>query len=129
MCHVKSPYLGPPIMATDPGPISITIGPGRRTVEIHRGNRASNGTCTFRGLDDKEYRWRPARSSRLWGNTMEVRARDGSCSMEMMTEGRACLGFCIASKKCLNAQDRVVATYRMTLFAISKDGELCIYQV
>ncbi|KAH0836845.1 hypothetical protein J3R83DRAFT_8632 [Lanmaoa asiatica] len=96
VCHAKSPYLGPPMTVTDPGPINITIGPERHTVEVHHGN---GGTYSFRGLDDQEYCWRP--SSVLWGNKME----------------------------CLNSQHQVMATYRIRLFAMSKDGELRIHQV
>ncbi|KAN0088289.1 hypothetical protein V8E55_005346 [Tylopilus felleus] len=99
VCHVKSPYLGPPLLASDPGPITITIASEGLTVRVRRGTKSSSDdTYTFKGLDDKEYRWQPI--SRLLGNRLE----------------------------CLNAQDQVVATYRITLFAISKDGELRIHQ-
>lgn len=95
-CHVKSPYLGPPMVATDPGPISITwtaraigidIGADlltdeeRRerhwqadTVHVRRQNgslRAPGGTYSFRGPDEAEYRWRLR--PRSWGSKMEVR--------------------------------------------------------
>jgi len=125
ICHVKSPYLGPPMVATDPGPISITwtaraIGTDNstdpltdderrerhhrqtETVHVHRQNgslRAPGGTYSFRGPDDEEHRWRLR--PRSWGSKME----------------------------CLDSRDRIVATYRITLFALSKDGELRIHQV
>lgn len=59
--------------ATDSGPISITLGSDweRQTVQVHRGKKASAGTYSFRGLDDREYRWRPI--SRLLGDKLEVR--------------------------------------------------------
>ncbi|KAF8555858.1 hypothetical protein OG21DRAFT_1507222 [Imleria badia] len=96
VCHVKSPYLGPPLAETDPGPISITGSEWeRQIVQVHRGKKSSGGAYLFRGPDDKEYRWRPI----SW----------------LLLE-------------CLDSQDQVVATYRITLFAISKDGELRIHQ-
>ncbi|KAG9313224.1 hypothetical protein JVU11DRAFT_6684 [Chiua virens] len=100
ICHVKSPYLGPPMVATDPGPITITItGPERRTINMHRRSPDVKERYSFRGLDEEAYRWK--QRSQLLGNIFE----------------------------CLNSQDQVVATYRITTFAISKDGELRIYQV
>lgn len=77
VCHIKSAYLGPPMIeAPHPGPISITIGLKRHVVEVHRGKAsASDRTYSFRGLDDKEYRWQP--SSWLWGGTLEVRTING----------------------------------------------------
>jgi len=72
ICHIKSPYLGPPIGdVTDTGPVSITIGLERHIVEVHRGKGSSDGTYSFNGLDDKVYRWQP--SSRSWGSKLEVR--------------------------------------------------------
>lgn len=61
------------MLAVGPGPINITVANGseRRTVEFHRGKGSIDGTHSFKGLDDKEYRWQP--NSRLWGNTSEVR--------------------------------------------------------
>jgi len=98
VCHVKSGYLGPPLLEATPGPINITIGSEGHTVLVDRGNKPTDVTYAFKGLDDQQYRWQPV--SRLWGNTME----------------------------CINSQDQVVATYRITLFAMSKDGELRIHQ-
>ncbi|KAI9567081.1 hypothetical protein HD554DRAFT_1022262 [Boletus coccyginus] len=99
ICNIKSPYLGPPIRdVTDPSPISITIGLERHTVEVHHGKGFFDATYSFNGLDDKVYRWQP--SSWSWGSKL----------------------------KCTNSQDQVVATYRLTLFAISKDGELRIHE-
>ena len=60
------------MVAVDPGPTRITIANSpERTVEVHRKEKSPGGTHTFRGLDDKEYRWQP--SSRLWVNNLEVR--------------------------------------------------------
>ena len=59
------------MMEVDPGPIIITItidDGSERTVKVHRKRGSLD---TFKGLDDKEYRWQP--SPRLWGSNLEVR--------------------------------------------------------
>ncbi|KIK91023.1 hypothetical protein PAXRUDRAFT_831188 [Paxillus rubicundulus Ve08.2h10] len=96
VCRVNSPYIGPPLMQTDPGPIIITMASERRPTYIHRESGATDGTHLFKGPDDKEYRWRP--TSGLWRHKLQ----------------------------CLDPQNQVVATYRVTILAISKDGELCV---
>ncbi|KAH7920903.1 hypothetical protein BV22DRAFT_1039262 [Leucogyrophana mollusca] len=56
-----------------------------------------DGTHWFKGPDHKEYRWKSV--SYRWKNDMQ----------------------------CLDNQNGVVATYRVTSLAVSKDGELCVY--
>jgi len=58
---------------------------------------AFDATFWFRGPDHNEYRWRP--SSLFWRNDLQ----------------------------CLDSRDSVVATYRVTTFAMRKDGELRVY--
>ncbi|KAF9224130.1 hypothetical protein BS17DRAFT_830430 [Gyrodon lividus] len=96
ICHVKSPYVGPPMTGTDPGPITIIMASERRPIHIRRRSGTSDGTYSFKGPDDRVYRWQS--NSGLWRHKM----------------------------KCLDPKNQVVATYRVTIMAVSKDGELCV---
>ncbi|KAF9233862.1 hypothetical protein BU15DRAFT_53384 [Melanogaster broomeanus] len=93
VCDVKSPYVGPPMAPTDRGPTIISMASERRPIHISRG---PGGTCSFRGLDDEEYRWHHICNPLL-------------------------------ASQCLDQHNQVVASYRVTLMAISKDGELCVH--
>ncbi|KAH7890956.1 hypothetical protein F5I97DRAFT_1923456 [Phlebopus sp. FC_14] len=96
ICRVTSPYVGPLTLGSAPDPIVISMTADRRLVRMERRRGAFDGTHWFKGPDDNEYRWHPR--SHLWRDEM----------------------------RCLSAHGDVVATYRVTTMAVSKDGELRI---
>ncbi|KIJ65431.1 hypothetical protein HYDPIDRAFT_87932 [Hydnomerulius pinastri MD-312] len=79
---------------TPPGPIVIIMTSERRPFRMERRRGMPESVYWFRGPDDKEYHWQS--QCHLWRNEMQ----------------------------CLDAQGEVVATYRVTTMAMSKDGEL-----
>ncbi|KAF8448790.1 hypothetical protein L210DRAFT_3523131 [Boletus edulis BED1] len=98
ICRVSSGYIGPPLICdVSPGSILVDITSERRPFHLERRRGTPEGTRWFRGPDDKDYHWRF--STHLWRDDMQ----------------------------CLNAEGEIMATYRATAMAISKDGELCIY--
>lgn len=98
ICRVCSAYVGPPTLCgLPPGPILITMVSERRSIPMERRRGTPEGTRWFRGPDHREYRWES--NSHLWRNEMQ----------------------------CFDTQGEVVATYRTTAMAMSKDGELLIY--
>ncbi|KAF8141394.1 hypothetical protein EV363DRAFT_1307967 [Boletus edulis] len=77
-------------------PLICDVSPGsilRRPFHLERRRGTPEGTRWFRGPDDKDYHWRF--STHLWRDDMQ----------------------------CLNAEGEIMATYRATAMAISKDGE------
>ncbi|KAG8221124.1 hypothetical protein J3R82DRAFT_2653 [Butyriboletus roseoflavus] len=98
ICRVSSAYTGPPmICGLFPGPMLVNITSERRPIHMERRRGTPEGTQWFRGPDNREYHWRTR--MHLWRNEMQ----------------------------CLDTEGEIMATYRATAMAISKDGELHIY--
>jgi hypothetical protein len=68
----------------------------RQPVKMERKRGAFSGTIFFKGPDHKEYRWQT--TARLFSAAME----------------------------CLDAEDALIATYRVTSMSVTKDGVLMV---
>ncbi|EGO22666.1 hypothetical protein SERLADRAFT_417034 [Serpula lacrymans var. lacrymans S7.9] len=80
-----------------PETLSVTNKDGW-TTQLERRKGAFDETHWFQGPDNKEYRWMPMKSAILRSDL-----------------------------QCVDAQDSIVANFRVTIMAVSKDGELRIY--
>lgn len=97
LCRAQSSYNGPPLMdEVNHGPTILSMTAIRRPVKMERKRGAFNGTVFFEGPDHKEYRW-------------QMTARLFSAAME-----------------CLDADDTLIATYRVTSMSVTKDGVLVV---
>jgi len=117
VCHVISPYLGHSTLSNVPGPFAINMAMEHRQVQLQR---SSGGKRSFRGPDDKLYHWRS--SSGLLRSEMQV------CSVATRTKNLR-PDVRILCRQCSDTQGVVVATYRVTMMALTKDGELRINPV
>lgn len=97
LCRAQSSYHGPPLLGeVNHGHTILSMTAVRRPVKMERKRGAFNGTVFFNGPDHKEYRWQT--SARLFSAMME----------------------------CLNAEDALIATYRVTSMSVMKDGVLVV---
>lgn len=117
VCNVISPYLGHSTLSNVLGPFAINMVIEHRQVQLQQ---SSGGRRCFRGPDDKLYQWRS--SSGLLRGEMQV------CSVTTRTRNLQpdVRALCL---QCSDTQGVVVATYRVTMIALTKDGELRINPV
>ncbi|KAG2345841.1 hypothetical protein BDR05DRAFT_879684 [Suillus weaverae] len=115
LCRAQSSYNGPPLMdEVNHGPTILSMTAVRRPVKMERKRGAFNGTVFFKGPDHKEYRWQT--TARLFSAMMEVRAGAGRVWQHLSRS------FC----QCLDAEDALIATYRVTSMSVTKDGVLVV---
>lgn len=97
LCRAQSSYNGPPLMGeVNHGPTMLSMTAIRQPVKMERKRGAFSGTIFFKGPDHKEYRWQT--TARLFSAAME----------------------------CLDAEDALIATYRVTSMSVTKDGVLMV---
>ncbi|KAG1735930.1 uncharacterized protein EDB91DRAFT_1055920 [Suillus paluster] len=101
LCRAQSSYNGPPLMdEVNHGPTTLSMTAVRRTVKMERKLGAFDGTVFFKGPDQKEYRWQ--------------------------TTARLFRYLSRSSCQCLDAEDALIATYRITSMSVTKDGVLVV---
>ncbi|KAG0698174.1 hypothetical protein DFH29DRAFT_810710 [Suillus ampliporus] len=114
LCRAQSSYNGPPLMhEVNHGP-TLSMTAVRRPVKMERKLGTFDGTVFFKGPDQKEYRWRT--TARLFSAVMEVRTGFGGIWQHLSR----------SSCQCLDAEDALIATYRVTSMSVTKDGVLVV---
>ncbi|KAG1808834.1 hypothetical protein EV424DRAFT_1317327 [Suillus variegatus] len=115
LCRAQSSYNGPPLLdEVNHGPTILSMTGIRYPVKMERKRGAFNGTVFFEGPDHKEYRWQT--TARLFSAAMEVRTGAGQTSQHLSR----------SSRQCLDAEDALIATYRVTSMSVTKDGVLVV---
>lgn len=118
LCRAQSSYNGPPLLdEVNHGPTILSMTGIRYPVKMERKRGAFNGTVFFEGPDHKEYRWQT--TARLFSAAMEVRTGAGQTSQHLSR----------SSRQCLDAEDALIATYRVTSMSVTKDGVLVVQPV
>ena len=90
----------------------------QHSVSLEKRRGTPHGTQWFRGPDNMDYHWRCI--THFWRNEMKVRL------LLLQVNSFTYQAF---FPQCLDTKGDVVATYRATTMALSKDGELRIYPV
>ncbi|KAG2143830.1 uncharacterized protein EDB93DRAFT_572988 [Suillus bovinus] len=97
LCRAQSSYNGPPLLdEVNHGPTILSMTGVKQPIKMERKRGAFNGTVFFKGPDHEEYRWQT--TTGLFSTAME----------------------------CLNAENVIVATYRVTSMSLTKDGVLVV---